>query len=174
LVETAFFKSLTVDLGYKTTMREIASALGEENDYLFCAISACGAIRDCSEYVRDHNLKTTRFAVDAVGSVTFGGKPAKRLLPDTSGGEKISADLAGIYKEECRVVEISQSNGKLFARIPSQRIYELIYCGGLVFCLRCAPGYSIEFVANEYEKITGVIAVHPEFSMRLHLNDAPD
>ena len=66
---------------YKTTMREIAAALGGEIDYLFCATSTCGTLRGCAEYARDHNLSARIFAVDAVGSVIFGGKSAKRLIP---------------------------------------------------------------------------------------------
>jgi 2,3-diaminopropionate biosynthesis protein SbnA len=76
------------DAHYKTTMREIASALGEEIDYLFCATSTCGTIRGCSKYVRDHNLRTTIYAVDAVGSVIFGGKQVKRLLPGHGAGRR--------------------------------------------------------------------------------------
>jgi len=66
---------------YKTTMREIDKALDGEVDYLFCAASTCGTIRGCADYVRDHKLGTRIFAVDAVGSVIFGGQPAKRLVP---------------------------------------------------------------------------------------------
>lgn len=66
---------------YKTTMREIVMALNGDIDYLFCAASTCGTIRGCAEYVRDYNLKTKIFAVDAVGSVIFGGQTAKRLIP---------------------------------------------------------------------------------------------
>ena len=66
---------------YKTTMREIAVTLNGDIDYLFCATSTCGTIRGCAEYVRDYNLKTKIFAVDAVGSVIFGGQPAERLIP---------------------------------------------------------------------------------------------
>ncbi len=73
---------------YKTTMSEIAAALNGEIGYLFCATSTCGTIRGCSEYVRDHNLRTKIFAVDAVGSVIFGGKPAKRLLPGHGAGRR--------------------------------------------------------------------------------------
>lgn len=66
---------------YKTTMREIAVALNGDIDYLFCATSTCGTIRGCAEYVRGYNLKTKIFAVDAIGSVVFGGQTAKRLIP---------------------------------------------------------------------------------------------
>jgi cysteine synthase A len=66
---------------YKTTMREIDDELGGEIDFLFCSTSTCGTIRGCADYVRDYGLATKIFAVDAVGSVIFGGRPAKRLIP---------------------------------------------------------------------------------------------
>ena len=47
--------------------------LNGDIDYLFCATSACGAIRGCSKYVRERNLKTKIFTVDAVGGIIFGG-----------------------------------------------------------------------------------------------------
>lgn len=73
---------------YKTTMREIAATLYGEVDYLFCATSTCGTIRGCAEYALDHDLRTKIFAVDAVGSVIFGGKSGKRLLPGHGAGRR--------------------------------------------------------------------------------------
>lgn len=67
-------------LAHHQTMREIVSVLGDI-DYLFCATSTCGTLRGCAEYIRRYNLKTKIVAVDAVGSVLFGGKRAKRLIP---------------------------------------------------------------------------------------------
>jgi cysteine synthase A len=66
---------------HHNTMREIVDQAGGEVDYLFCAVSTCGTIRGCAEYVRDCNLATRIVAVDAVGSVIFGGKSSKRLVP---------------------------------------------------------------------------------------------
>jgi N-(2-amino-2-carboxyethyl)-L-glutamate synthase len=62
------------------TMREIVEALGAV-DYVFCPTSTCGTIRGCSEYVREHGLSTKVCAVDAVGSIIFGGERGKRLIP---------------------------------------------------------------------------------------------
>jgi cysteine synthase len=62
-------------------MHEIVMALDGKLDYLFCATSTCGTLRGCSEYVRDHGLGTRIVAVDAVGSVIFGGPAIKRLIP---------------------------------------------------------------------------------------------
>ncbi len=66
---------------YSTTMDEIATELDGRIDYLFVATSTCGTLRGCADYVRDHHLATHIFAVDAQGSVIFGGQPAKRLIP---------------------------------------------------------------------------------------------
>ena len=66
---------------HKRTMAEIVAQLDGKVDYLFCATSTCGTLRGCAEYVHAHGLHTTVVAVDAVGSVIFGDKPAKRLIP---------------------------------------------------------------------------------------------
>jgi N-(2-amino-2-carboxyethyl)-L-glutamate synthase len=63
------------------TMHEIVGALDGAVDFLFCATSTCGTLRGCAEYVRKHRLGTKVIAVDAVGSVIFGGERAKRLVP---------------------------------------------------------------------------------------------
>ncbi len=68
-------------LAHHQTMHEIVEAAGGRVDYLFCATSTCGTIRGCVEYVRARNLPTRVVAVDAVGSVIFGGRRAKRLIP---------------------------------------------------------------------------------------------
>src|SRR5919108_2285787 len=66
---------------YRSTMHEIVTELDGKIDYLFVATSTCGTLRGCAEYIRDHHLRIKIFAVDACGSVIFGGQPAKRLIP---------------------------------------------------------------------------------------------
>jgi len=85
---------------YKTTMHEIAVALNGDIDYLFCATSTCGTIRGCAEYVRDYNLKTKIVAVDAIGSVIFGGQTAKRLIPGHGAARRPDLYLPDLA-EEC-------------------------------------------------------------------------
>jgi len=72
---------------YRTTMHEIATALGEI-DFLFVATSTCGTIRGCGEYVRDHGLTTQVVAVDAVGSLIFSDRRAQRMIPGLGAGIK--------------------------------------------------------------------------------------
>src|SRR6266511_3357035 len=84
-IEDSFWTNQYANLSnaraHRTTMDEIATELDGRIDCLFVATSTCGTLRGCAEYVRDHHLGTKIFAVDAHGSVIFGGQPAKRLIP---------------------------------------------------------------------------------------------
>jgi cysteine synthase A len=68
-------------LAHHQTIHEIVSTLNGRLDYLMCAVSTCGTLRGCAEYVKQHNMNTKVLAVDAVGSVIFGGSRKKRLIP---------------------------------------------------------------------------------------------
>jgi 2,3-diaminopropionate biosynthesis protein SbnA len=68
-------------MAHYQTMQEVLDSLGQAPDYLFCATSTCGTMRGCAEFIRERNLGTQVIAVDAVGSVIFGGQKAKRLIP---------------------------------------------------------------------------------------------
>jgi N-(2-amino-2-carboxyethyl)-L-glutamate synthase len=63
------------------TMHEIVRDLNGELDYIFCTTGTCGTLRGCSEYIKANHLNTKIIAVDAKGSVIFGDKRAKRLIP---------------------------------------------------------------------------------------------
>ena len=66
---------------HRRTMQEIVEALEGRVDRLVCPTSTCGTIRGCYEYAEEHGLNARFTAVDAVGSVIFGGKRGPRLLP---------------------------------------------------------------------------------------------
>ena len=90
------------------TMAEITNALHGKVDYLFCATSTCGTIRGCAEYIKQNRLKTTLLAVDAYGSVIFGGPRAKRLIPGHGAAvrprlfqEELADDCIHISDVEC-------------------------------------------------------------------------
>ncbi|HEX8089386.1 MAG TPA: 2,3-diaminopropionate biosynthesis protein SbnA [Blastocatellia bacterium] len=75
------YNNVNNPVAHYQTMEEIVNVLGRGVDYLFCSTSTCGTIRGCAEYVQLNNLRTKIFAVDAIGSVIFGGPKAKRLIP---------------------------------------------------------------------------------------------
>jgi cysteine synthase A len=87
-------------LAHHQTMREIMNVLDDQIDYVFCATSTCGTLRGCVDFVRGHGLMTKVFAVDAVGSVIFGGPKQKRLIPGHGAAmlpELFRPDLADGY-----------------------------------------------------------------------------
>lgn len=75
------YANLNNPIAHHQTMHETITALQGKLDYLFCAASTCGTMRGCAEYLRDHQIKAKVYAVDAVGSIIFGGEKAKRLIP---------------------------------------------------------------------------------------------
>lgn len=75
------------------TMREIVDQLGHAPDYLVVAVSTTGTVGGCLRYIEEHGMDTTVIAVDAEGSVLFGGERGERLLPGFGAG--VVPDLAG-------------------------------------------------------------------------------
>ena len=71
---------------FRTTMREVAKALDNRVDYVFCAASTCGTVRGCGEYVRANRLPTRVIAVDSVGSLIFSDQQGPRYLPGMGAG----------------------------------------------------------------------------------------
>lgn len=65
---------------YASMMDEIVTDIGSM-DVLFCATGTCGTLRGCTDYIAKHNLPTKVMAVDARGSVIFGGQAGERLIP---------------------------------------------------------------------------------------------
>lgn len=50
-------------------------------DVLFCGAGTGGTVTGCARYFRDRGRAVRIVAVDAVGSVNFGGEPGPRLIP---------------------------------------------------------------------------------------------
>jgi len=71
---------------FRTTMKEVATALDHRVDAVFCAASTCGTVRGCGEYVRAHRMSTRVIAVDSVGSLIFSDVQGPRYLPGMGAG----------------------------------------------------------------------------------------
>ncbi|GGQ41302.1 cysteine synthase A [Actinomadura coerulea] len=50
-------------------------------EVLFVGAGTTGTLMGCARYFREHRRPVTVVAVDAVGSVTFGGLPERRMVP---------------------------------------------------------------------------------------------
>lgn len=75
------YENIDNPLAHNTTMREIAVDLGGAPDYLICAVSTCGTLRGCIEYIKRNSLGTTVIAVDSCASSIFGETRGERLIP---------------------------------------------------------------------------------------------
>ncbi|MBU2905950.1 2,3-diaminopropionate biosynthesis protein SbnA [Arenibacter algicola] len=71
---------------YHQTMEEIMQQLNKQVDYIFIATSTCGSLMGCSDYIKKHKLDTKLVAVDAIGSVLFGGPSKLRKIPGHGAG----------------------------------------------------------------------------------------
>jgi 2,3-diaminopropionate biosynthesis protein SbnA len=65
---------------YRTTAPEIAREF-PQLDVLFVGAGTTGTLMGCARYFRDWHRPVRIVAVDAVGSVTFGGASARRMIP---------------------------------------------------------------------------------------------
>ena len=70
---------------YQTT-KEIYEALNGSLDYLFVATSTCGTLMGCADYIKANHPNTKIIAVDAFGSVLFGGEAGTRKIPGHGAG----------------------------------------------------------------------------------------
>ena len=65
---------------YRTTAPEIAQRF-PNLDVLFVGAGTTGTLMGCARYFREWHRPVWVVAVDAVGSQTFGGPPARRMIP---------------------------------------------------------------------------------------------
>ncbi len=65
---------------YNTTAREIADHW-PDLDVLFVGAGTTGTLMGCARFFHDWHRPVTVVAVDAVGSVAFGGPPGRRMIP---------------------------------------------------------------------------------------------
>lgn len=96
---------------YETTMPEILRALDGDCDYLFCAVSTCGTIAGCSDYIRDHHLPIHVIAVDALGSRIFGNARVKRRIPGHGAAFRPTLCPAGQVDRYVEVTDLDSVSG---------------------------------------------------------------
>jgi cysteine synthase A len=140
-------------LSHHDTMREIVIELDGKVDYLFCATSTCGTMRGCAEYLKAHDLKTKIIAVDAKGSIIFGGAKAKRLIPGHGAAVRpnlFQPDLA----DEC--IHVSDTDCVVGChRLVHQ---EAILAGGSSGAVLMA----VEYAKNEIPPGANCVAIFPD------------
>jgi cysteine synthase A len=65
---------------YRSTAPEIAHQF-PDLDVLFVGTGTSGTLMGCARWFREHRPSVRIVAVDAVGSVSFGGPPGRRMIP---------------------------------------------------------------------------------------------
>ncbi|WP_240344029.1 2,3-diaminopropionate biosynthesis protein SbnA [Paenibacillus sp. SYP-B3998] len=122
----------------ETTMKEIGDQLGPI-DYLFCGVSSCGTIRGCMEYIRSRQWSTKIVAVDAEGSVIFGGQKGPRRFPGLGAG--ISP---GLYRHDVADLVVYASEEECVQGCRDLVRHEAILAGasagGVISALRRMAG----------------------------------
>ena len=95
------------------TMREIVQQLGHAPELLAVAVSTTGTVGGCLRHIREHGYGTKVVAVDAEGSVLFGGDRGERILPGYGAGvvTELSKEVA-----PDRVVRVSAADAVRSAR----------------------------------------------------------
>jgi len=122
----------------ETTMREIGDRLGEV-DYLFCGVSSCGTLRGCAEYIRGRGWATTIVAVDAQGSIIFGGANGARKFPGLG-----AARVPELHRDDIadRVVAVSDAECVTGCRelVRHEAILAGASSGGVIAAIRRMSG----------------------------------
>jgi len=72
-------------MAYHQVMQEIFESISKV-DYMFIATSTCGSLMGCSDFIVQRGLNTKLIAVDAIGSVIFGGASGTRKIPGHGAG----------------------------------------------------------------------------------------
>ena len=103
---------------HRETMAEIDSALKGDVDWLFVATSTTGTLRGCCDYVLEAKRDTKVVAVDAVGSVLFGGDRGQRRLPGMGAGVATALSRDAWFDRLIRVTDLDSAIGcrRLLAR----------------------------------------------------------
>ena len=135
------------------TMREIAEATDHRVDVLMAAVSTTGTIAGCTAYIHEHKMATRTIAVDAVGSVLFGGTAAPRPLPGLGAG--VVTDISRTVDPD-RVVRVDGLDCVVGARLLARRegILAGASTGGIVHALgtlipELSPGTQVVFIVHD-------------------------
>lgn len=82
---------------YETTAPEIFRQMDGVVDAVFIAVGTGGTLAGVGKFFREHSPVTRLIAVDAVGSVIFGGKAGRRLLSGIGSARTSDFITTGLY-----------------------------------------------------------------------------
>ncbi len=105
-----------VDAHFSKTAPSILKDIGKI-DYLFIGAGTTGTLSGVSRYFKKYSPDTKIIAVDSVGSVTFGEKPSRRLIPGLGTSKKPPISVLSkfddiLYIEEIETVKMCRDLAK--------------------------------------------------------------
>ncbi|WP_040421833.1 pyridoxal-phosphate dependent enzyme [Corynebacterium timonense] len=134
------------------TMSEIVEQLGHAPDFLVVAVSTTGTLGGCLRYINGRGLGTRVIAVDAEGSVLFGGARGERVLPGYGAG--VETELSrGLAPQE--VVRVGAADAVAAARRAARLTGFLPGASGGAVCVgvdtitRAHPGAEIVAIFHD-------------------------
>lgn len=98
-------------LTHHRTVKEIKQQLGCDPDYIMVATSTCGTLMGFADYCFQYLPKTKVVPVDSYGSIIFGGKAAKRLIPGFGASKQSSFVNLDLLEEPVIVKEWESITG---------------------------------------------------------------
>jgi N-(2-amino-2-carboxyethyl)-L-glutamate synthase len=134
------------------TANEIAREF-EKVDWVFVGAGTTGTLGGVSERLRQEFPRIKVVAVDPVGSVTFGGAPAKRKIPGI--GTSVRPKLADLANPD-KVVAISEEV-TVAACLSFVRDYHLLVGGSTGTVLA-----AVQQLAPEFSRGETIVAISPD------------
>jgi N-(2-amino-2-carboxyethyl)-L-glutamate synthase len=148
---------------YRTTGPAIANSF-PNLDVLFVGAGTCGTLTGCARYFRDRGRPVRIVAIDAVGSVTFGGPPSRRLIPGLGtavrpaiADESLLDDLLMVEEEDTiRMCRQMAAHGFLFGgssgTVVSGAVRWLEQHGrpGMT-CVAISPDFGERYIESIYQ-----------------------
>lgn len=135
-------------------------------EVLFVGAGTTGTLMGCARYFREHRRPVTIVAVDAVGSVTFGGLPERRMVPGLGTSSKPALvdesfidDVVHVPETDTiRTVHALASRGFLFGGSTgtvvsgASRWLEAKYPGEDPVAVAIAPDLGERYLDSIYEE----------------------
>jgi len=136
----------------RQTGSEIAREF-DKLDWIFVGTGTTGTLAGVSEQLREKFPEIKVVAVEPVGSVTFGGAPAKRNIPGI--GTSVRPKLADFAKPD-RIVEVSEAK-TVEACLSFVRDYHLLVGGSTGTVLA-----AVQQLAREFRSGDTIVAISPD------------
>jgi N-(2-amino-2-carboxyethyl)-L-glutamate synthase len=126
-------------------------------DYLFVGAGTTGTLNGCADYFRRYSGHTRIIAVDAVGSVTFGFPPGRRLVPGIGTSNRPDMLRPDVADE---VVLVAESDAICMCRRLARQHGILV--GGSTGSVLAA----VEAKAADLRRGARVVAISPDLGER--------